>query len=81
MVNFIMPVLFTYRIEINIIMEREEIKTLLATIEQQVSSSILGGMQEKYEELSMIGFITIHDDEAHPSATITQAGLDYLYDN
>lgn len=62
-------------------MEREEIKTLLATIEQQVSSSILGGMQEKYEELSMIGFITIHDDEAHPSATITQAGLDYLYDN
>jgi len=81
MVNFIMPVLFTYRIEINIIMEREEIKTLLATIEQQVSSSILGGMQEKYEELSMIGFITIHEDEAHPSATITQAGLDYLYDN
>ena len=81
MVNFIMPVLFNYRIEINIIMEREEIKTLLATIEQQVSSSILGGMQEKYEELSMIGFITIHEDEAHPSATITQAGLDYLYDN
>lgn len=62
-------------------MEREEIKSMLAIIEQQVSSSILGGMEEKYEELSAVGFITIHADEAHPSATITQAGIDYLYDH
>jgi hypothetical protein len=59
-------------------MEREEIKTLLASIEQQVSSSILGGMEETYEELERSGYIIIHEDEAHPSATITQKGLDFL---
>jgi hypothetical protein len=62
-------------------MEREEIKTLLASIEKQVSSSILGGMEETYDELERMGFIKYHDDEAHPSVTITQKGLDYLESN
>ncbi|MCX2483002.1 hypothetical protein [Pedobacter sp. MR2016-24] len=59
-------------------MEREEIKTLLASIEQQVSSSILGGMEDTYSELASLGYIVLHDDEAHPSATITQKGIDFL---
>lgn len=62
-------------------MEKEEIKTLLATIEQQVSSSILGGMDETYYELERLGYIVIHPDNAHPSATITQQGIDYLESN
>ena len=62
-------------------MEREEIKTILSSIEHEVSSSILGGMEETYEELERMGFIIIHPDSAHPSATITQAGLDYLEQN
>lgn len=79
MVNFIMPILFVhYKL---LIMEREEIKTLLASIEQQVSSSILGGMEDSYEELERMGFIVIHPDEAHPSATITDKGLAYLESN
>jgi len=76
MVNFIMPVLFI--VYNNTIMEREEIKTILASIEHEVSSSILGGMEETYEELERLGYIVIHPDSAHPSATITQMGLDYL---
>lgn len=59
-------------------MERAEIKTLLASIEQQVSSSILGGMEDTYNELASLGYIVLHDDEAHPSATITQKGIDFL---
>jgi len=78
MVNFIMPILFYSKGKI---MEREEIKTLLASIEKQVSSSILGGMEETYEELERMGFITYHYDDAHPSVTITQKGLDYLESN
>jgi hypothetical protein len=62
-------------------MEREEIKTLLATIEQQVSSPILGGMNETYYELERLGYIIIHPDDSHPSATITQKGIDYLENN
>lgn len=62
-------------------METQEIKTLLATIEQQVSSSILGGMEDTYSELADLGYIIIHDDEAHPSATITQKGIEFLENN
>lgn len=62
-------------------MEKEEIKTLLASIEQQVSTSILGGMEETYEELERMGFIAYHPDNAHPSVTITQKGIDYLESN
>ena len=32
-------------------MERSEIISLLEVINQQVSSSVLGGMEEEYEEL------------------------------
>ncbi len=59
-------------------MEKEEIKTILRTIDEQVSSSILGGMEEAYEELERMGYILIHPDSAHTSATITQKGTDYL---
>lgn len=59
-------------------MEKEEIKTILETIEMQVSSSILGGMEEAYEELERMGYILIHPDSAHTSATITQKGEDFL---
>jgi hypothetical protein len=59
-------------------MEKEEIKSILETVEQQVSSSILGGMEEAYEELERMGYIVIHPDSAHPSATITQKGEDFL---
>lgn len=59
-------------------METTEIRKLLQTIEQQVSSSILGGMEETYEQLQEMGYIIIHDDVAHPSATITQKGIEYL---
>lgn len=62
-------------------MEREEIIPLLQTIEQQVSSSILGGMEETYEELERMGYIIIHEDSAHPSATITEKGIEYLESN
>jgi len=62
-------------------MEKEEIKTLLASIEQQVSSSILGGMDETYHELERLGYIIIHPDDAHPSATITPLGEEFLENN
>ena len=62
-------------------MERAEIITLLQTIEQQVSSSILGGMEETYEELERLGYVIIHEDSAHPSATITDKGIAYLENN
>ncbi|WP_442590672.1 hypothetical protein ACSBL2_05525 [Pedobacter sp. AW31-3R] len=59
-------------------MGTEEIITLLTSIEQQVSSSILGGMEENYIELANQGYIIIHEDDAHPSATITQKGIEFL---
>jgi len=64
-----------------LVMEREEIKTILESIEKQTSSSILGGMEEEYEELERMGYIKFHDDEAHPSATITDKGREYLESN
>lgn len=62
-------------------MEREDLRTVLSTIEQQVSSSILGGMDETYEELQRMGYIVIHNDDSHPSATITEKGRAYLENN
>lgn len=62
-------------------MEREEIKTVLTSIEQEVSSVILGGMEESYVELERLGYIVIHADDAHPSATITAAGVAFLENN
>jgi hemerythrin-like domain-containing protein len=51
---------------------------LLAEIEHQESSSILGGMEEEYEALENDGFVTINRDAAQHSATITEAGRVYL---
>ena len=64
-------------------MERAEIKSLLEVIDQQVSSSILGGMEEDYETLESMGLIKINRDAVQWSSSITPAGTDYLnnYDN
>jgi hypothetical protein len=59
-------------------MEKEEIKSLLEIIDQQVSSSILGGMEETYEELERLGYITIVRDSVQHSASLTPEGLHYL---
>ena len=60
-------------------MERAEIKSLLEVIEQQVSSSILGGMDEQYEELEFLGYVNINREAVQWSATITPAGADFLH--
>lgn len=62
-------------------METQEIKSLLEVIDQQVSSSILGGMEEQYEELEQLGLITIDRHSIQHSAAITPAGLDYIGHN
>lgn len=59
-------------------MEREEIKSLLSSIEHQVSAVILGGMNDTYQELADLGYISLHEDSAHPSATITEKGMAFL---
>ncbi|WP_316814585.1 hypothetical protein [Pedobacter nyackensis] len=59
-------------------MEKEAIKSLLEIIDQQVSSSILGGMEEEYEELESLGYIKIDRDSVQHSASITPEGLHYL---
>lgn len=62
-------------------METNEIKSLLEVIDQQVSSSILGGMEEQYEELESMGLITIDRHTIQHSASITPKGLDYIGHN
>lgn len=59
-------------------MERSEILSLLRTINQQVSSSILGGMDEKYKELEAMGLVRFDTDAAQWSASLTQQGHEYL---
>ncbi|PYF70698.1 hypothetical protein [Pedobacter nutrimenti] len=59
-------------------MEKEQIKSLLEIIDQQVSSSILGGMEETYEELERLGYIVIHTGAVQHSASMTEKGLAYL---
>ncbi|HWW39353.1 hypothetical protein [Pedobacter sp.] len=59
-------------------MEKQEIKDLLEIIDQQVSSSILGGMHEKYDELEQLGYVEIHKGAVQHSANLTPAGLAYL---
>jgi len=59
-------------------MERTEIISLLEIINQQVSSSILGGMEEEYEELESMGLITINRNFVQWSAAMTPAGIVYL---
>jgi hypothetical protein len=62
-------------------METNEIKSLLEVIDQQVSSSILGGMEEQYEELERMGLITINRHSIQHSASITPAGLNFIDHN
>lgn len=59
-------------------MERHEIIALLEVIDQQVSSSILGGMEEQYEELEQLGYVTIDRHRVQHSASITPKGLEFL---
>ncbi|TCD28142.1 hypothetical protein EZ456_05460 [Pedobacter psychrodurus] len=59
-------------------MERSEIISLLEVINQQVSSSILGGMEEEYEELESMGLIKINRDSVQWSSAMTPAGNAYL---
>lgn len=59
-------------------MEKDAIISLLEIIDQQVSSSILGGMEETYEELERLGYIRINRDSVQHSASITAEGLNYL---
>lgn len=59
-------------------MEKQELKDLLEIIDQQVSSSILGGMHEKYDELERLGYIEIHKGAVQHSASLTAAGLTHL---
>ncbi|MFC4210716.1 hypothetical protein ACFOWA_05970 [Pedobacter lithocola] len=59
-------------------MEREEIRSLLEVIDQQVSSAILGGMDDKYEELESLGYITINREAVQWSSSITSLGMDFL---
>ena len=60
-------------------MEKEAIKSLLEIIDQQVSSSILGGMEDQYEDLERLGYVRINRDRVQHSASITPEGLDFLY--
>jgi len=62
-------------------METHEIKELLEVIDQQVSSSILGGMEEQYEELERLGYVTINRHSIQHSAAITPAGLNFIGHN
>lgn len=60
------------------VMDRLEIIALLEVINQQVSSSVLGGRDDDYEELESMGLITIDRDAVQWAATITPAGIAYL---
>jgi len=62
-------------------MEREELIELLEIIEQQGSSSILGGREADYEELEALGYVKINRDSVQWSAVITPLGRDLLKRN
>ena len=61
-------------------MSNEEIKSLLDIIDQQVSSSILGGMEDQYEELERYGYVNIDRHSVQHSAAITPQGLSFLHE-
>jgi len=61
-------------------MERAEIKSLLEVIDQQVSSAILGGMDDQYEELENLGYIKINREAVQWSSSITPEGMHFLHD-
>jgi hypothetical protein len=56
------------------IMEREYMLEMLETIEHQESSSILGGMENEYEELEALGYVTIHREHVQHYAVLTPMG-------
>lgn len=60
-------------------MTQQEIISLLEIIAQQVSSSILGGMEEQYEELERLGYVLIDRTSVQHSASITPEGLEFLH--
>ncbi|WP_316820918.1 hypothetical protein [Pedobacter gandavensis] len=60
-------------------MEKEAMKSLLGIIDQQVSSSILGGMEDEYEELERLGYIHINRHRVQHAASITPEGMEFLY--
>jgi hypothetical protein len=62
-------------------MERQELIELLEIIEQQVSSSILGGREADYEELEALGYIKIDRESVQHAASITPLGRDFLNRN
>jgi phosphohistidine swiveling domain-containing protein len=61
-----------------IIMERSEIVSLLEVINQQVSSPILGGMEDDYEVLESMGLVKINRESIQWTAVMTPAGNAYL---
>lgn len=62
-------------------METQEKVDLLTIIDEQVSSSILGGREEDYELLEADGFIKIDRSAVQWAAAITPLGLNFLYEN
>lgn len=61
-------------------MEKQEKIDLLKIIDQQVSSSILGGREDDYIALENEGYIKIDRHAVQWWATITPLGLKFLYE-
>ena len=59
-------------------MERSEILDLLEIINQQVSSPVLGGRDDDYEELESMGLVKINRDSPQWLASVTPAGIAYI---
>lgn len=62
-------------------MEKQEKIDLLRIIDQQVSSSILGGEEEDYTTLEIDGYIKIDRSAVQWWAVITPLGLNFLEEN
>ncbi|MES2416626.1 MAG: hypothetical protein V4541_00475 [Bacteroidota bacterium] len=62
-------------------MEKHEKIDLLKTIEQQMSSSILGGREDDYVSLENEGYIKINRSAVQWWAALTPLGLDFLTEN
>lgn len=59
-------------------MEKQEKIDLLRDIEQQMSSSILGGMEDDYVSLENEGYVKIDRSSVQWCAAITPLGLQFL---
>jgi hypothetical protein len=62
-------------------MEKQEKINLLRIINDQVSSSILGGEEEDYTTLENDGFVNIDRSSVQWWAVITPLGLNFLEEN